>query len=159
MIITTILFTLLSAWLYRLGGMSVKDSNTHWLWRWVPDWAVNTKARDVGCAFLIYLWMGLFFAEVAWWAHLIAFLGAFGGLVTYWDDLCSGQDNFYVHGAVIAFALLPYAIVEGHWIGYILRIVLMAGFMGYWCKVFSNDYVEECGRGAIIIASLALMLI
>jgi len=158
MIITTILLTILSAFLYRLGGMSKRDAKKYAPWKWMPSWAVNTKARDVGCAFLIYLWMSLFFPAVAWWVHLIAFLGAFGGLCTYWDDLF-GYDNFFMHGFIIAFALLPYVLVEGHLEGYLIRIAAVSLFMGIWCMIFENDYVEECGRGAILIAALPLMII
>jgi hypothetical protein len=82
----------------------------------------------------------------------------FGALTTYFDEIF-GYDNFYAHGAAIAAAYIPYAIVSGLWIGCIARIVILALAMGIWCKYFSNDDVEEYGRGAFIALSLPLLLI
>jgi len=155
----TILATLLSAILYRLGGMSVKDAKRYPPWKWFPEWAVNTKARDIGCALIGTGWMIAFLPAVTWWIHLIGFGLLFGALTTYWDWLFGDEDNFYMHGAMCAFAYIPYAIATGAWVNWGIRIAVMAVFMGTWCLIFSDDYVEECGRGAIIAASLPLLLI
>jgi len=69
------------------------------------------------------------------------------------------QDCFYTHGFFIGVAYLPYAIYTGNWIWFVARCVILALFMGLWCKFFKNDIVEETGRGFALIASLPLLLI
>ena len=155
----TILATFLSAVLYRLGGMSVFDSKRYIPWRWFPKWAVNTKARDLGCPLVALGWMLVCFQPVAWWIHFISFGLLFGALTTYWDFLFGGEDNFWMHGFMCGLAYFPYAIVTGCWVTFIIRMLTMCVFMGALCAIAENDYVEECGRGAIIAASLPLLLI
>ena len=149
-ILLIIFLSILSSILYRLGG-SAKKGN--WL-----DILRNTKTRDWGCPLVAFLVMLLFGFHSQWWIHLAAFLIMFGALTTYWDKIF-GYDNFYMHGGMIAFAYLPYAIVQGCWVGFVIRCVVLALFMGIWCKVFSNDITEEVGRGASIVATLPLLLI
>lgn len=142
--------SILSGILYRLGGAAKKGN---WL-----DILRNTKTRDLGCPLVALLGMLVLGFHAIWWIHLIAFLLMFGALTTYWDKIF-GYDNFYMHGGMIALAYLPYAIVRGCWIGFIIRCIVLALFMGIWCKIFSNDIVEEAGRGSSIVATLPLLLI
>jgi hypothetical protein len=154
----TVIASVASAILYRGGGLSTNGAKKYAPWKWFPKWMINTKTRDVGCAFIGYIWVGVMY-DMVWWVHLLSFICLFGALTTYWDDIFNGVGNFYAHGAICGMAYLPYAIAGGAGIGYILRALIMALFMGIWCDLFSNDYIEECGRGAIIIATLPLLFI
>ena len=155
----TLLVSALSAVLYRTGGMSVTEAKRRRPWKWFPAWMINTKARDIGCAFISYLWVGCVFPGISWWIHLLSFALMFGALCTYWDDVFNGVDNFYAHGGMIALAYLPYQCAIGVGAGFTLRCIILALGMGLLCKYSSDDYVEECGRGALIIATLPLLLI
>lgn len=141
-IVITVAATVVSAMLYRLGGMA----------------GSNTKVRDFGCPTVALGWMLLCFQPVAWWVHFISFGLMFGALTTYWDDLF-GYDNYYMHGGMVALAYLPYAIVTGVWLWFIVRVIVVALFMGIWCDIFKKDWVEEGGRGGIIALSLPLLLL
>lgn len=70
-----------------------------------------------------------------------------------------GKDSFLMHGFGVAFALIPFAIVSGDWLWFGVRCLTLAVLMGAWCAIFKNDWVQECGRGAFIIATLLILLI
>lgn len=152
MIITTILLSLLSGFLYRLGGLSKEQAKKQI--PWCPSWLINTKTRDVGCSVLAIAWMAIY-CPTAWYWYLLAFGAMWGALTTYWD--ITGRDNFYLHGFGIALAFV--FLANGHWLGFGIRAVTLAVLMGAWCAIFKNDWVEECGRGAFIVLTLPLMLI
>lgn len=155
--IVTILLTVLSAFLYRIGGMSKEQAAKDM--PWLPQWLVNTKTRDLGCPAAAIGWTLACLPIVAWWSYLIAYVVMFGALTTYWDKVF-GEDNFFAHGLGIALSLLPIVIVSsGLWVGFAAYAVVLPVLMGVWCLIFSNDYVEELGRGAFIVAALPLLLI
>lgn len=81
-----------------------------------------------------------------------------GALTTYWDELF-GFDNFWFAGFMVALGAFPMYWVGVHWYMILIRAVLLAVLWGGWCAVFSNDWIEECGRGAFIAATLPLLLI
>lgn len=156
LVASTIVITLLSAWFYRLGGIGKSNKPTaNILWRWAPDWMFDTKARDIGCSLAGTGWMALNvgFSFGSTWqvvlAYVVCFGGTFGALTTYWDSIF-GHDNFFAHGFMIALAKICFAIFGGiSWLGFGIGVAACSVGMGVWCLVFGNDYVEECGRGAI----------
>lgn len=152
----TIVFTILSAFFYRCGGISKAEGAIKY--PWCPIWLFNGKTRDVGCSLLAIAWMLVCYEMSVWWAYVISFGVCWGALTTYWDWLF-GEDNFFAHGFGIALAFLPFAIVSGLWVGFVIRLVVLPLAMGFWCLLFGNDDVEEYGRGALIISTLPLMLI
>jgi len=143
MILKTIIAAIINAILYRLGGIGKP---------------FDTKYRDLGCPLVTFIWMLLYYQSAPWWVHFISFGLMFGALTTYWDRIFK-EDNFYFHGFMVALAYLPYAIITGLWIGFLIRCVAVSVFMGLWCRYFSNDWIEEFGRGGITGASLPLLLI
>lgn len=157
--ISTVVAVILSAWLYRLGGFGLSAKPTaHWLWRWAPNWMWNTKARDIGCALVgtAYLMVNIGFGfEVGWkvaLAYVVCFGGTFGALTTYWDSVPfnNGQDNFYMHGFMIAFAKILFAVFGAvTWPAFAVSCVGLGLSMGILCAITGNDYVEECGRGGL----------
>jgi hypothetical protein len=99
---------------------------------------------------------------VPWWINLISFLLLFGSLTTYWDEVPfnNGKDNFYMHGGAIALAFLPYAIVGGvAWPAMLIRIAVLTVGMGVYQRLVGLDWLDEGGRGFLIIATLPLLLI
>ena len=154
MLIAIIVAAILSATLYRAGGMS-KDPGTNPTW--IPVWMRHSIVRRLGCPIVALALMVAFFAQVPWWIHAISFGCMFGFMTTYWDDIF-GYDNFFAHGFGIAIAYLPYAMITGCWYGFIMRVIILSAFMGLWCLAFENDVMEEMGRGASIQATLLAML-
>lgn len=144
--------SLLSGLLYRLGGWGgpgrVKCPN-------LPGWFFDTKARDIGCAIVGFSMMKFTLGIIApWWIHLISFILLFGALTTYWDELF-GYDNHYFHGAMCAAAYLPYCFY-GDPLAIGLRVLVCGLLMGAWSKLIGKDWVEEGGRGFILIFTLNL---
>lgn len=156
MILSTIILSNISGFFYRLGGLSKEQARQQI--PWCPSWIINSKTRDVGCSLLTVLWMILFYPHVHWYVHLISFGLMWGALSTYWDFL-NGKDNFWLHGWGIGLACLAYAIDSGLWIGFGVRAFALAVLMGVWCAIFKNDWIEEYGRGAFVIATLPILLI
>lgn len=149
-IIAAFVVTIISAITYRLGGLGREDAKRcH-----IPLWLCHPKYRDLGIPVVCGVWMYLFTPHVAWWRVLIAFLACFGALTTYWDDVFK-KDNFFAHGLGIGAAYLLYSL---DWTMFV-RAGIMSIFMGLWCKYFSNDWVEELGRGGIIGLTLLMLLI
>lgn len=153
--IMVVLFTILSAFLYRIGGLS-KDSAKKYF-PWFPQILVRSCTRDLGCSLLVISWALMFLPIVAWWRYLIAFILTYGALTTYWDDSpinwMKGEDNYYLHGFFIGLAFFPISFT---WLMF-ARAVVLGLFMGLWCGIFKDDFTEEFGRGGSIIATLPII--
>jgi len=164
--IVTVICALISAVLYRLGGMSVAEAQQYPPWKWFPPALVNTKARDIGCAAVSVAWFGLLYqfpAGTPGWqiglAYFFCFLATFGALTTYWDFLF-GYDNFYFHGFMIGVAKIFFAVFSGAWLAWGIQCIACAVIMGMISQFFSNVYVEECGRGATMpVSQLPFVLV
>jgi len=128
--------------LYRLGGYGKP---------------FNTKVRDMGIPTACLIWMIFKYPQVAWYWHLLSWGAMFGALTTYWDSVF-GYDNFFFHGFMIGIAYIFYAF-SGLWFMIFVRAVALGIGMHIWCKIFKKDWVEEGGRGAMIGATLPMMLI
>ena len=150
---------ILSAFVYRIGGMSKEQAKQYF--PWFPQWMVKSWFRDLNCSLIWVAWMLFFLPKVAWFWYLIPIPLSYLALNSYFQRFPpdKGEDKFYYHGLAIGLSGLFIAIPAGLWLGCLIRAVVMAVFMWGWCKVFSNDFVEEFGRGAIIAASLPLLLI
>lgn len=148
--------------LYRLGG-SAKTG------RWY-DFIINTKARDFGVpvcstAALITLCWG----HPVTSAHPIKFGLAlflsfgllFGSLTTYWKK--KGTDakwwNWLLTGLGYGLAYLPVALFFADWWGFAIRVVILAAAIMIWSLAVGKDWLEEGGRGLLIIITLPLLLI
>jgi hypothetical protein len=82
----------------------------------------------------------------------------FGALTTYWDEAPwnNGKDNFYNHGTACALAYFPYMFFAEP-TALMARVILCGALMGIWSWIIGLDWVEEGGRGFILIITLALM--
>jgi len=157
-IFIAIVFSVLSAFCYRVGGMSKEQAEKYF--PWFPQVLVRSWFRDAGCVILTLIWT-LLFVKVAWYWYIPAAGAMYGAMTTYWDDKIPPKnvDKFWAHGLFIGLAWMFIAIPAGVWVGGLIRLAIMATFMGVWCYIFSNDFVEEFGRGAIITATLPFLLV
>jgi len=155
LLVVTILGSLISAVLYRLGGWGGEGRDR---FPNLPKWFFNTKARDIGCAIVGFgaysILVGI--TLVPWYIHLVCFLLLFGSLTTYWDWI-TGEDNHWLHGLACGVSYVPYAFYMGDWHLYLGRAVAVAVLMGLVSWLSGNDVVEETGRGASLIATLPIL--
>ncbi len=147
-IIGMLVLTVAAAILYRMGG-----SDTF-----------NTKWRDIGIPVVMVPAMFLIGAITGLWTGLsliLCFGLLFGSLTTYWKK--KGADaklwNWILTGLGYSLAMIPYTIATGNWIGFGIRTVIVTAFVAAWSEIIGEVIYEECGRGAIIIATLPLLLI
>ena len=142
MIIWNILLTLglsiCAGILYRAGG-----SDTY-----------NTKVRDLGVPTIMLLYFIL--TGHFHWSLLLCFGLLFGSLTTYWKR--KGQDahwwNWALCGLGFSIAMLPLIFFTGHWVGFLVRTVVLTVWTTVWSELEGNAVREEFGRGAGIIATL-----
>lgn len=179
MIFWTFCLAILSACLYRFGGLSKEQAKRDI--PFIPSWVINSKTRDIGCTLITLLWLYLFL-PLNFWGYIIFGVLMFLALTTYWDEskyswkniICKKinwmfpEDNFFLHAFFIALAIFP-ILFKGYIFGFLLRCAILAIIMGVWChvlpkskipiikKVFSNDYVAEFGRGFFIIITLLIL--
>jgi hypothetical protein len=160
-IVLILLGTVAAAILYRLGGCSEED----WVeeYPWVPLFLRKLPVRDMGVS-LIAVGLGSMLISAPWWMWLICYALSHITLTTYHDtkpyNWMKPDDNFWLHGLVNGMAFLPLAFFATEMlVPLILRSVVMGLFMGVWCHwIFSTDYIEEWGRGGIIILTLLFLL-
>ena len=154
-IIFIILLSILSGYLYHLGGINhLKRPN-------IP--LLRQKPRDVGCMLLVLGTMGIIGGFSQWWMYVLAFAGTWGGLSTYHDEMfynwMKPRDNHWLHGMVIGCA-----VWSGAWLPFVLRIAILGVVMGLWSKFtpkigdIEEARIEEFGRGFVIPLTLLLYL-
>lgn len=140
---------ILSAVVYRAGGMSKEDTAKP---IWIPKFIRNSWTRDWICPLiaLIALWLLDGFKLSYWWAYLL-FWGLSGGaLSTYWDWLFK-EDNFYAHGLGCGLAGIPLLWCGVPWEIIVLRSIICTIGMGVWSEFESKALREELGRGVVFI--------
>ena len=165
MILGLIVLTVLSAILYRLGGMGQDGINE---FPELPEFLFDTKARDIGCGLCTigaFFVCGLHHNLLPWvetWHLVLACVVSvptqLGALSTYWDFMF-GYDNHWVHGFMCGVALFPLVIITGAWIGFAIRCVAVAVLMGAVSTLSGDDDIEELGSGASLVPTVALLLI
>ncbi len=145
-ILFVIILSLLSGVLYRLGGIGKP---------------FNTKFRDCGCPLvaLICLWLLKGFNLGFWWAYLLTFGLGWGVMTTYWKK--KGTDakwwNWLLTGAGYGLSALPLCWIGVHWYVLLYRTVVLSIGTMLWSDWQGNVVWEECGRGALITATIPLL--
>lgn len=143
-IIYVILLSVVSAILYRMGGCSPADLQAEW--GWVPAPIRNfPKKRDVLANIVKLLAVFILGMNAPFWAYFLSFGLLWASLSTYWDELF-GYDNFYFHGFMCQFSLLPLAFFGG-FLDFGVRCIVLALAIGLWSKYNGNATKEELGRG------------
>lgn len=142
------LLTVVSGVLYRLGG-------------WI-----QTKIRDFGCALLVciaYLVFGMLTDSI--WVNIAVYLACFGAtfgsLTTYWKK--KGEPakwwNWAITGFVYGLSALPLLFVGVHWYMILIRSIALSASVVAVSEITSVDFIEEFGRGALLIATVPLLVI
>jgi len=143
-----VLLTVVSGICYRLGG----------------SW--ETKWRDFGCSaftLLSYCIFGLWCKSgiVNIIIYLLCFGALFGTLTTYWKK--KGEparwNNWFMHGFMNGITAIPLLAVGISWYAICIRAVVL-GLTTMAVSELSNDvFVEEFFRGALIIATVPILVI
>ena len=137
-----IIFSIISGCCYRAGGSG----------------NYPRQARLIGVP-LLSCGMLMFF-DFRWWIFLCIPL-MIGAISTYWKK--KGTDamwwNWALHGLGLSLAMLPYAIVSGHWIGFTMRTIVLTSLVTIWSEEISNAVVEEFGRGFLTVVTIPILLI
>lgn len=143
-ILLILIVSIFGAIFYRMGG-----SGRH-----------NRLWRILGVSFLsIVAVIALYGLNSAyWWLYLICFGASCGAVASYWG-LDEQPWGYWAHGLGLALALLPLAYITGHYLGWVLRSIVLIAFITVWSQFTSWDILEENGRGAGIILSLLLTLV
>ena len=140
-VIITLGLAIISAILYRLGGKGGFK---------------NAKAiRRFGCPAIMLLAM-LILGKFHW-SLLVCYPLMAVALSTYWDFI--GHDNFFLHGFGIGLSMLPFAWVTHHWLGLLAYTTTLSIGMGMVSAMTGIDWIEETGRGFLIIGFIWMLLI
>jgi len=149
-ILITIGLTVASAAFYRMGGSG----------------RFPRQVRLGGCATCMTVVAGIW---LGWhWIMVVSFGAMFGFLSTYWDFInrfFKTDENEYwwnwaLHAFMVSLALIAIVFFgHGHWIGFGIRQVVATVLVTIWSQVVGWDVAEECGRGAILTATVPLLLI
>ncbi len=133
----------LSGFLYRLGGSG----------------KANTKARDFGVPMCMVLTMCIL--GLKHWTLLFSFGLLFGALTTYFKEKDTDAQwyNWLVCGLAYSISMLPTVWALGLWPGFGLRTLTLGLGTMIWSQTIGNAVWEEAGRGALIIATLPMLLI
>jgi hypothetical protein len=149
--LAVITLSVVAAILYRMGGAGDP---------------YNTKCRDIGIPVCVSIVLLFLFPSLL---HSVRFFGALaitfglvlGAQTTYWKK--KGTDakwfNWAFTGAGYSLALFPIAWVTGRWLGFGIRSIVLTGLTVLWSQLMDNVVWEECGRGALEIVTLPLLLI
>lgn len=139
----TILLTLCSSVLYRMGGAT----------------GYNTKFRDLGCPTCATLAMLLWFGWA--WTLIPCFLLLFGSMTTYWKKKGTEAHwyNWLLTGLGYSVSLLPWIIQTHDWTGFALRTFVLTGLTTVWKTYIFNAVVSELGMGALVILTIPILAI
>lgn len=157
--------TVVSACLYRMYGCDDSDFKEEFFWLGFVGQIVRKipKFRSMLCN-LIAITLVARFVEAPIWMYVVCYVLGYLTLLTYHDtrpwNWMNPRDNFLLHGLVNGIAFIPLAFFDhAMLLPLIYRAVAMGLGMGIWCHwLWSIDWVEEWGRGAIIILSILFLL-
>jgi len=152
----------LAAMFYRLGGT---DKSGKWY-----GFLCNTKTRDIGvpvCSTAAIILLTVNQPIVSdhpikyALALFLSFGLLFGSLTTYWKK--KGTDakwyNWMLTGIGYGVSYLPIALFFVDWWGFGIRVCVLAALITGWSVIIGKDWLEESGRGFLIILTIPLLLI
>lgn len=151
MTLLIIILSLLSAIFYRIGGAGKEEIS------FARGWI-----RDTGCMFCLAI--ACFLSGYGYFMPLFISCGLFyASITTYWDFIFK-YDNYWIHGFMLGFSMIPmYFFNAGvEFFPIILRSLVLSVSFGAlslipWPKK-ANVWIQESGRGALIIATLPIIL-
>ena len=159
MILSTIILTIISAFLYRWGGMGSEEFNEKF--PSLPDFCHDKMARRIGCMLVATAWL-LINIEVNLIALFISMCLMYGFLTTYHDYLNDGKEDWkcwLTTGVFYSLALIPLAIAGNiGWVGLGVRTVVLGLATMAVSEIYSSPDIEEYGRGGLFLATMPLIL-
>lgn len=157
---------MLCAILYRAGGMGHEAQAEP---TWIPMWLRQSWVRDWTCPACIFLAMWAMGINIWNWWTFLAYGITGGALSTYWGFInpwfgLSQKDkywwNWLIAGFFVGLALFPLTIENILTIKVVLLRSIFLGLLWMaWSEWMGEASTEEMGRGAILIATLPLLLI
>lgn len=153
-----VLATILSAVFYRAGGQGKEETERP---KWIPKWLRRSWVRDWLCPLFVYGSLCLFLLplHLLQWIPFVISYGLLGGALTTYLDSIFGYDNFWASGFLCGLSSIPLVFCGiSIWLILIRSIVLAIGW-GLWCKYQSIDYIEEMGRGSLLVLTTPILLI
>lgn len=142
-----ILLSLIAGLLYRFGGMG-KPFNRYY--------------RRLGVPAIVLITLILLHRALPWWAYLSVFALQFGTLTTYFKFGKQADVVWYnwaLTGLFCSLAVLPVVCVTHTWMGFCLRSGLILGVYVVVSELFDSVWIEELGRGAVLVATLPLLFV
>ena len=132
-----IFFSLLSAFLYRLGGTK------H-----------GTKCRNWGvptCMLYYFIFQG-----IEHWSLVLCWLLMFGAQTTYFkkDGTDAKWFNWLFVGLAFSCSMFPYYVTIGDINSFFIRSAIVTIFTVIWSQIIGKAWLEESGRGFIQIITI-----
>lgn len=144
-----LILTILGGVLYRLGGAA----------------GYNTKYRDLGLPLVSTLYLLTLGLKSHLWglfglvgAYFLTFGLFFGALTMSYKKkgLPGTWKTWLLMGLGYSLSFLPFAVVFGLWLEFVLRCVICSILIMIWRTLISNDVWEEVGTGIITIGTLII---
>ncbi len=99
------------------------------------------------------------------WSLILCFGALWGALTTYnkWvgyffnrpDKTTVYWESWLVTGLLYGLSILPFIVITGdHYIGFSIRCIILSILTCLWSELIGLAWLEEFGRGFIIIATL-----
>jgi hypothetical protein len=145
-LVGTYFLSILAGFLYRAGG---------------TGYPYNTKWRDAGCSLVMLITMFIWSFTSHWISLILCFGLMWGALTTYWKKKGTSAKtiNWIFTGLGYSFSMLPFTIVSGKWLGFILRTTILTTFVTVWSDSIGDVEIEERGRGIANNITLPLLFI
>jgi hypothetical protein len=157
--LTVLMLSLISGIFYHLSGLG-KDGKIKY--PNLPLWLFDRQWRRTGCTVLNSVAVLLWYKPHSLYENLLflLFMGlTYGAITTYWDWLFNNKDNFYMHGFMIGLTSFPLVFIGIHWYSVLINSIVSSVLMGWLCSRTGKVWIEENGRGFIIIITRTLLLI
>jgi len=148
-LITIVILSGIGAVLYRLGGQGKP---------------FNTRYRDIGVSLVSVITLLTLFPEtfrlhlVNLFVYLMCFGVSWGALSAYWQQ-DEKRWGYFWHGLGLALSVLPIAILTKHFVGFGIRCLVLPTTIALCSEYIGQDWLEEGGRGFLIIITLPLLIL
>jgi len=139
-----IVLSFISAILYRLGG------------------EFKTLYRDLGCSLVTSTAIQILANDFTLKFILANFISMgllYGSLTTYCK--IKGQEarwyNWLCTGLLYSLSAFPVCVVSGLWFGLLCRTFVLSASVMFISEMSDSVWVEECGRGGLLVLTLPLL--
>ena len=143
-----IILSCISAFLYWAGGHGKP---------------FHTLYRDIGIPLMFLLYMSY---HIWNWTLILSALLMWASLTTYhkWLNPFFKKPttdaywfNWIAHGLGVSLSILPFIIVTGLWLPFILRTIVLTAVITLWSEIWNMVEIEDSGKGFAIIITLPII--